>query len=243
MRRIHLIEIGICVSLVAAACAPSPEEIAQATAGAATATAASWTATPSATPTATATPTASPTATETATATASPTRTSTPTPENTLTPTATATATVPPPTLTFTPSATVPAPFFPQSTIMTWDVNEFAKEVREVDANWTQFLTYFRNAVSNGYSISCGTFRPLWIDTVVGQVAFTEVPPEWYGVYYEYRVIVNDIVLTVQPMQPPCDTSGGGTITGEQVQAILAGLENAVPRAQDLNRRVQAMPR
>ncbi len=243
MRPIYLLNGLALAGLIVAACGPTPEEIAQATSVSASATVAAWTPTPSVTPTETATPTASPTATATATATASPTRTSTPTPKNTLTPTATATATVPPPTLTFTPSATIPAPFFPQSTIMTWDVNEFAKEVREVDANWTQFLTYFRNAVNNGSGISCSTFRPLWIDTVVGQVAFTEVPPEWYGVYYEYRVIVNDIVLTVQPMQPPCDTSGGGTITGEQVQAILAGLENAVPRAQDLNRRVQAMPR
>jgi len=125
---------------------------------------------------------------------------------------------------------------------MTWDVNEFAKEVREVDANWAQFLYSFKIIVSKGSTGDCGFFRGIWIDTVVGQVAFTDVPTEWYGVYYEYRVIVNDIVLAVQPLQQICD-SGGGTITAEQDQAIIVALENATARAADLNRRVQAMPR
>ena len=230
------------LGLALTACAPSPEQLAQATSVAASATAALWTPTPSATPSHTATPTASPTATETLTPTATATSTSTPTPRITLTPTATATATQPPPTLTFTPSATIQAPYFPQSTIMTWNANEFAKEVREVDTNWAQFLTSFKIIVSKGSTGDCSYFRGLWIDTVVGQVAFTEVPSDWYGVYYEYRVIVNDIVLAVQPLQQICD-SGGGTITAEQDQAIIAVLENATARAADLNRRVQAMPR
>lgn len=242
MKPLDIVGWGTVLCFVLAACAPSPEQLAQATSAAASATAVVWTPTPSATPTDTATPTASPTATATWTPTATATRTETPTPRNTLTPTATRTASQPPPTLTFTPSATVQAPYFPQSTIMTWNVNEFAKEVREVDENWAPFLTYFRNVVANGTTGDCGRFRALWIDTVVGQVAFTEVPADWYGVYYEYRVIVNDIVLAVQPLQPICD-SGGGTITPEQDQALIAGLESATARATDLNRRVQSMPR
>lgn len=242
MNRIHFMQLFCALSLTAAACAPSPEQLAQATREAATNTAAAWTPTATSSPTATATSTASPTSTATATATASPTRTETPTPRYTATPTATLTRTLPPPTLTFTPSATVQAPFFPQSTLMTWDVNEFAKEVREVDANWAQFLYSFKIIVSKGSTGDCGYFRGIWIDTVVGQVAFTDVPAEWYGVYYEYRVIVNDIVMAVRPLQQICD-SGGGTITAEQDQAIIAALENATARAADLNRRVQAMPR
>lgn len=241
MKQIHssLSAIG-CVLFagVLVACAPSAEQIAQATAGAATSTAAAWTATPSATFTFTPTATATVTATETPTPTFTATKTPTETPSPTATPTVTNT---PRPLPTFTPTTPPQAPVFPQTILHAWDANDFRKEIRELSEFNLKFVTLLKALIESNQTGSCWSFYNYRNELIVSQAGYSAVPNDWYGLYYQYRVLVHESVNSVQPITAICDV-GGGTITLEQDLAIIAALTDISARAQQLQAEADVHP-
>lgn len=229
-----------CVLLagVLVACVPSAEQIAQATAGAETSTAAAWTPTPSATFTFTPTATATPTSTDTP----SPTRTATPTSTDTPVPTATVTVTnTPRPLPTFTATVPPQAPVFPQTVIHGWDPNDFRNELNELVKFNTDFRAYFQRVVEQKEQGQCYTFYNYRNEMLASQAAYENVPPVWYAIYYEYRVLVHEAFANVQPITAVCD-AGGGTVSDEQDLIILQGLASIIDRAQALVLRAAAIP-
>jgi hypothetical protein len=219
------------------ACAPPAAELAAQTAAA-------WTETPAPTETATSAPTATATATLTATATETPTPEATSTPTLTVTPSASPTPTstpLPPPTLTFTPSPRPPAPVYPQTIIHPFDANDFRKELDELVRFNQRFITGLRYLIDNNQTGSCYSFFNYRNELVVSQAGYSDVPDAWYGLYYQYRVLVHESVNTVGPITSVCD-AGGGTITLEQDLAIIDGLTNINAQVAPLQAQAAALP-
>lgn len=235
--------IGLIVAIALSGCGPTPEQIAAQTATAETATAASWTATP------TRTATASATATATATATETPTPTDTATPRATATSSATATLTptrtLPPPTATETPTPSpVPqAPLFPGTQMAAWSTDDFRYQVREGRINMERFLVYFRDhMVEAGMQGRCYNIYPHYEEVISKRVGYSSgVPDDWYGLYYEYRVVLQDAAAQMAPVAALC-RPGDATLTGDQARAIVANLEGIYLHAVDLEARVNAKP-
>jgi len=233
----------VCATLLLTACGPTPEQIAASTAAAATETAASWTATPSATPTETSTPTDTPTPTETFTPTATETPLPTDTPAATNTPTRTHTprpTVPPPPTATFTPVPLPAAPVFPQTIMHAWDPDDFRKELNELvrfNYGWAQDM----QRVINGETGSCNAFYSYRNEMVVSQAAYDVVPPEWYSIYYRYRVAVHNAVGAVTEITAICD-AGGGNISTESLFNMLDALNTIVAIGQGLEVEAAALP-
>lgn len=252
LRNSRLSRVAV-VSLLFAAfglssCGPTPEQIALQTATAETAvaversaTAAAWTKTPTATLTSTSTATG----TSTNTATPSQTATHTPTTTPTLTATLMATRTLPPPTATetVTPSPVPQAPLMPGTPISAWSVDDFRRQTQEGRLNVERFLIYFRDqVVGPGYSGRCDYVYPAYEELAWKRVGYgADVPADWYSLYYEYRVLVNEAAGYVQPVYTLC-RKGGGSLAQGQGEAIVAGLESNYGRFVDLEARVTAKP-
>lgn len=237
---------GLIVAVLLSGCGPTPEQIAAQTATAQTAvaavqsaTAAAWTRTPTATPSATATATATATGTSTPTATA--TRTATSTPAATDTPTATRTLPPPPPTSTFTPSPVPQAPVFPGTPIKPWGVADFRSQVYEGRLNVERFLLYFRDqVVGAGRGGNCREVYPTYQELTQKRAGYgSDVPGDWYALYYEYRVLLQDAASYIEPINALCN-KGGGSLSDDLDQRIIAGLENDYLRLVDLEARVNA---
>lgn len=228
--------IGLAGVLIA--CAPSVEQIAQATVGAATSTVAAWTPSPGAT--STFTPTAA--ASITPTATPSPAATAVPTATNTPLPTETATATkTPQPLPTSTATLPPPAPVFPQTILHPWNADDFRKEVRELSQFNLMFIDVLKWLIENNQTGSCWNFYNYRNELIVSQAGYHNVPADWHSLYYQYRVLVHESVNSVQPITAVCD-AGGGSITLEQDLAIIAALTDISARAQQVQAQADAHP-
>lgn len=239
MRRLSLLA-ALCAGLLAG-CAPrvtptpapvgagaaSPAASATHAVTAARPATAVWTATPQPTPT----PTASPTATET----------DTPTDTPTVPPTTTPTQTRLPPTPTFTATPRVEAPVFAQTILHPFEAGHFRNELNELVRFQHQFLTYFRRIVETGEQGNCWNFYQYRNEMIFSQSAYPEVPDQWYGVYYPYRVLIHESVANVQAITEVCD-AGGGELPADSDQAILANLEAYVSRAQGLEAQATGIP-
>jgi hypothetical protein len=227
-----------------AACAPATTQLAPQTvvsrADVATTSIAEATETNMATVTDTLTP--EPTLAPTTTVTPIPTNTSTPI--ATKTPTATLTQTrvpSPVPTRTFTPSPRPEAPVFPQTHQRPFDVTDFRNELHEFVTFQSKFLAYHKSIVDSGRQGDCIYFYNYRNEMIVSQAAYSEVPDAWYSIYYQYRVLILEAVNNVQPISAACD-AGGGDIPEETDLAIIAKLEEIVPRAQQLEAQAATIP-
>lgn len=242
------LSLACCLALTLAACGPTPQELAaqtatveMAVAAAQSATAAAWTKTPTATLTSTATVTA--TSTETATPSPTATHTSTATPAATDTPTATRTLPAPTATDTLTPRPLPAAPLLPGTPISAWSIDDFRKQAHEGRLNVERFLTYFRDqVVGPGYTGRCDYVFPPYEELATKRVGYgSDVPADWYSLYYEYRVLVNEAAGYIEPVYALC-RKGGGSLSEGQDQVIVAGLESTYVRFVDLEARVNAKP-
>jgi hypothetical protein len=226
-----------------AACAPISVETELAATPALSPATATETSTAAPAATRTPEPTATPTATHTSTPTSSPTATATNTPADTATPTATVTRA---PTATrvwptSTPTVPPAAPVFAETTIKPFDAADFRIELNELVRFQYQFLTYFKKIVETNATGSCPWFFNYRNEMIVSQSGYSGVPDAWYGIYYQYRVIIADAVNNVQPVMDVC-SAGGGEIPTEIDLAIIAGLESIVARAQAVETQALAMP-
>lgn len=232
-----------CSAMLLTACGPTPEEIAANTAVAATSTAASWTATPSDTPTSTSTPTDTPTPTETFTPTPTDTPLPTDTPAATNTPSRTPTpkpTLPPPPTATFTPAPLPAAPVFPQTIMHAWDPADFRKELNElVKFNYDQGQQ-LQSLIDTGRG-SCELFYQYRNEMIVSQAAYDVVPPEWYSIYYRYRVAIHTAVAAVSEITTICD-GGGGNISYESLLFIRDAINAVVAVGQGLEAEAAKIP-
>lgn len=232
-----------CTSLMLTACGPSPEEIAANTAVASTETAASWTATPSDTPTTTSTPTDTPTSTKTYTPTPTETPLPTATPAATDTPSRTPTpkpTLPPPPTATRTPAPLPAAPVFPQTIMHAWDPADFRKELNELVKFNYGWATTLQNIIDTG-SGSCNDFYSYRNEMIVSQAAYDVVPPEWYPIYYRYRLAIHTAVAAVGEITSICD-AGGGDISHESLLFMRDALNTIVSIGQGLEAEAATLP-
>jgi hypothetical protein len=64
--------------------------------------------------------------------------------------------------------------------------------------------------------------------------AFTDIPADWYPAYYEYRVVLQNVLIATLPIAEVC-AQGGGTISDETDQAIISVLQDSKHRLMSLN--------
>jgi hypothetical protein len=144
-----------------------------------------------------------------------------------------------PPTFT----ATVPpnAPVFPETSLRGWDANDFRNELNKLIQSNVGFRDYFQGIVTNGIRGDCSTFFGYRNAMITGQAAYENVPPVWYALYYDYRILIHEAVNNVQPINMMCG-AGGGTVSDEQDLIILQGLASIIDRAQALVARAAVIP-
>jgi len=130
---------------------------------------------------------------------------------------------------------------FAESNFRVWDANDFRAELNELVQSNVNFRDYFQSIVTNGVRGDCSTFFGYRNAMITGQVAYEHVPPVWYALYYEYRVLIHEAVSNVEPINMVCG-AGGGTVSDEQDLIILQGLASIIDRAQALLARAAAMP-
>lgn len=172
--------------------------------------------TPSTTPSSTHTPSRTPTSTPSFTPTESPTptETSTPTrPPATPTPVPTATATLP------------PAPLYPNTPLQPWEREAFLQALQDSREAVQGFYDYF-GPVVGGQQGNCNAYWGYY-GRWESRPGFTEVPDDWYPLYYRYRVILDNVRTLTDPITKVC-SGGGGEVPPETDQIILAGLLTAV---------------
>lgn len=189
-----------------------------------------------------------PTLTATATYTDTPIPTDTPVPPTatatqTATPTATATNTATPTLVPVTntplppPTAVLPvAPLYEDTPVQPWDQGAFVSAVITTGDLVEQFYPFFGRAVKEGGS--CPHFWSQYGDWK-GQPGFTDVPSDWFPLYFRYRTVLEDLRNIANPITQVC-INGGGSISDETDKAILAGMENLLPESRQLVAEVQA---
>jgi hypothetical protein len=148
---------------------------------------------------------------------------------------------LPPPTLTFTPSPRPEAPVFAQTHIRAFEANDFRKEIAELAKFDRQFVGTLQYLIDSGSTGSCQGFYNFRNELIVSQAAYHDVPEAYYGLYYQYRVLVHRSVDSVQPITAVCD-AGGGTITLEQDLAIIAALTDYAAQADQVLAQASTLP-
>ena len=191
--------------------------------------------TPQPTPTDTATPVPTDTPEPTATPTATPQPTDTPEPTNTATPEPTAT-----PTATATPRATLPppaptvpltAPTFPETPIKAWNAEEYRSYLSQFRDSMRSFNSEMSIFAQTGKPGDCGTFlgwTRLWI---VQSPGYTDVPSQWWALYYEWRSLLKQVANLTLGVRNICGGSGSGSV---DAQPLIDFLSWAYPRTEQM---------
>ncbi len=194
-------------------------------------------------PTATETPSPVPTDTPEPTHTATPTDVPTETPLPTDTPTATAVPpTTVPPTAVPPTAAPIAAPTFPETQILPFDADTFARYLGLVRDSYRSFNSEMSLFAETGKPGDCGTFNgwtQLWIIEARG---FTDVPANWQPLYAEYRSMLSQIVRITMEIRPLC-SGQGGQVSAETTQAIVTFLTWAYPRSEAMVAEAATLPR
>jgi len=191
--------------------------------------------TPPPTPTDTATPVPTDTPEPTATPTETPQPTDTPEPTNTATPEQTATtvatatprATLPPPT----PTVPLTAPTFPETPIRAWNAEEYRSYLSQFRDSMRSFNSEMTIFEQTGKPGDCGTFlgwSRLWI---VQSPGYTDVPNQWWPLYYEWRSMLKQVVNLTTEVRNICGGSGG---EGVEAQPLIDFLSWAYPRSEQM---------
>ncbi len=110
---------------------------------------------------------------------------------------------------------------------MAWSVADLRSQVYEARLNVERFLVYHRDyVVGSGRTGDCAS--PLNANKELTRVRTgygSDVPADWYGLYFQYRSLVHEAVNVASPVVTICQ-QGGGTITDAEDQQIIAGLES-----------------
>lgn len=189
--------------------------------------------TPSPTDTATPTPTDTPEPTATPTDTPLPTETPEPTDTATPEPTATAAATNTPRPTSPPPAPTLPptAHTFPETPIKAWNAEEFRSylgQFRDSLRSFNSEMTIFQQTGKPG---DCGTFlgwTRLWI---VQSPGYTNVPSQWWALYYEWRSLLKQVADLTVEVRLICGGSGDGSV---EAQPLIDFLTWAYPRTEQM---------
>lgn len=191
------------------------------------------TATPEPTDTATPVPTDTPEPTATPTDTPLPTETPEPTDTATPEPTATAAATntprptSPPPTPTLPPTAHT----FPETPIKAWNAEEFRSYLGQFRDSLRSFNSEMSIFQQTGKPGDCGTFlgwTRLWI---VQSPGYTNVPSQWWALYYEWRSLLKQVADLTVEVRLICGGSGDGSV---EAQPLIDFLTWAYPRTEQM---------
>lgn len=191
--------------------------------------------TPQPTPTDTATPvptdtpepTATPTETPQPTDTPEPTHTATPEPTATSTATATPRATLPPPA----PTVPLTAPTFPETPIKVWNAEEYRSYLSQFRDSMRSFNSEMSIFEQTGKPGDCGTFlgwTRLWI---VQSPGYTDVPSQWWSLYYEWRSLLKQVANLTLEVRNICGGSGSGSV---DAQPLIDFLSWAYPRTEQM---------
>jgi hypothetical protein len=86
---------------------------------------------------------------------------------------------------------------------------------------------------NTGKPLFCDTFNGwtrLWLTEAPG---YTDVPSNWWPLYYEYRSILQQIVSITGELRDLC-AGEGGLISDETVISILIFLQFSYPRSEQM---------
>lgn len=146
-------------------------------------------------------------------------------------------ADTPPPPADDPPPPPAEAPSFPESPVRPFDADEF----RMFLGLFRDSLRSFQDDLVNGNTIPCSSYigwLTLW---VIDSPAYTDVPDHWYPLYFEWRVMLDEIVSLTGEIRAFCS----GTIPGEteiDVTEVFIWLLIAYPRSEEMVVEANATP-
>lgn len=102
------------------------------------------------------------------------------------------------------------------------------------------FKDYFAGIVGSGRTGDCLIFDS-HNSAFLGAFAYSDVPPEWQPIYFEYIKLLDGAAYVVIPLRDLCN-AGGGTVDSPTVQRILGYIDPAQLRMYELTQQAQTIP-
>jgi hypothetical protein len=107
--------------------------------------------------------------------------------------------------------------------------SDFQVMLRDAYENFTFFRQAMLMAVEEGVTGNCSYYGYMLDQWVTKLRGYTDVPAQWYPLYYEYRLWIKGAVEVTQPIADVCHT-GGGTVSTETDYKIIDYFTAAVSR-------------
>ena len=130
------------------------------------------------------------------------------------------------------------APMYPKSPILPWNRDTFIAALDASKKAVTAFRAEFVDIVA-GKMGDCSIYFWKYYSQWEVQPAFSDVPVNWYPLYYQYRVSLENVRSTTWPISGIC-LKGGGTIPEETDRLILATTQTSIDTLAQLYAQAQA---
>lgn len=131
------------------------------------------------------------------------------------------------------------APHYPKSPITPWNRDAFIAALKASRDAVAAFRVEFVD-IAAGKMGNCGVFFWKYYSQWELQPGFSGVPANWYPLYYQYRVSLENVRAATWPISEIC-LKKGGTIPEETDRLILATTQTAIDALEQLYNQAQAM--
>ena len=84
----------------------------------------------------------------------------------------------------------------------------------------------------------CPFYYTNYLSPLGHELGFTDVPPDWYPRYYEYRMILQDFLFLMKTQDDLC-TKCSGELTAADVDAVKSGVPVLYNRAAGLYAQIE----
>ena len=130
------------------------------------------------------------------------------------------------------------APIYPKSPIRAWNRDAFIAALGASKNAVAAFRAEFVDIVA-GKMGDCGIYFWKYYSQWEAQPAFSDVPVNWYPLYYQYRVSLDNVRSATWPISDIC-LKQGGTIPEETDRLILATTQASIDTLTQLYAQAQA---
>ena len=114
--------------------------------------------------------------------------------------------------------------------------------MKYLDYAHTKYQTFLKGhggAAKGDYTGSCSWFAQIRGE-ILGIAAFADAPEAWQAMVSEYNSLRGQAIVAMEPINAVC-ARGGGTISAETDQQILAVFDNAQNRMYQMLQQAKAM--
>ncbi len=131
------------------------------------------------------------------------------------------------------------APVYPKTPILPWNRDTFVSALKAGQDAVAAFRADFVG-IAAGRMGNCAIYFNKFYSQWEVQPAFTDVPVNWYPLYYRYRVSLDAVGSATRPISDIC-LKKGGTIPEETDRLILATTQASIDTLGQLYAQAQAM--